>query len=336
LENKKYNSKKAKSARTRAKSIKTRTEITTARKQSQSVKSNRVSKESLKAAGKVLKKVPGKKFNTDDLVKAAARTFWNTGEGELSDLEVYEQKGSKVSDGIRRLSQGELRKHLDERLVTLHRRAMIIESELRKLEDNRFYRTCIFGSARIKDNSSAYKDAFNLARQLAWRGIDILTGGGPGLMEAANMGATLGRREKNTRALSFGLSIQLEWEPEPNHHLDIKRHHMKFSSRLDDFMRLSNSIIVTPGGIGTLLELFFTWQLIQVQHIEHRPIVLLNRGFWTGLLDWIKEHPLAQNLISAKDMHPIALVDTIEEAVEIISKHHQEFLTKRKKSRKNR
>ena len=161
-------------------------------------------------------------------------------------------------------SRGTLRKHLDERLSALYRRTMLIEKELRALEDNRFYRTCIFGSARIKPETKDYNDVFTLARCLAWQNIDILTGGGPGLMEAANKGAKLGQQEKNSRSMSFGISIELDFEPVPNSHLDVKRHHHKFSSRLDDFMRLSHSIIVTPGGIGTLLELYFSWQLIQV------------------------------------------------------------------------
>ena len=86
-------------------------------------------------------------------------------------------------------------------------------------------------------------------------------------MEAANLGAQKGKKEskKKRRSLSFGLPIELEWEPLPNPHLDVKRHHHKFSSRLDDFMRLSDFVVCTPGGIGTVLELMFTWQLIQVK-----------------------------------------------------------------------
>ena len=221
------------------------------------------------------------------------------------------------------------KKHLDERLRLLYQRAQVIEEELRNLDD-RFYRVCIFGSARIKPGTKAYDDAFMLARYLSWSSIDVLTGGGPGLMEAANKGARLGQQEKRTKSLSFGLSIQLEWEPEPNSHLDIKRHHMKFSSRLDDFMRLSNSVVCTPGGIGTLLEWFFTWQLVQVKHLEPRPIVLLDKKFWGGLLDWMREVPLKRALLDAKDIDGISLVDTPEEVYEIISEHHRQFLEKRK------
>ena len=222
-------------------------------------------------------------------------------------------------------SRSELRKHLDERLRLLHQRAMVIEDELRKLDEGRFYRACIFGSARIKADTKQYNEVFELARYLAWEGIDVLTGGGPGLMEAANKGAKLGREEKKSQSLSYGLSIQLEFEPEPNRHLDIKRHHHKFSSRLDDFMRLSHAVVCTPGGIGTLLEFFFVWQLIQVKHATPRPIVLLERAFWEGVLNWMKEVPLARGLVGEKDFGVIHIVDTPEVVFEIISKHHQDY-----------
>jgi uncharacterized protein (TIGR00730 family) len=222
-------------------------------------------------------------------------------------------------------SRSELRKHLDERLRLLHQRAMVIEDELRKLDEGRFYRVCIFGSARIKAETKQYNEVFELARYLAWEGIDVLTGGGPGLMEAANKGAKLGREEKKSQSLSYGLSIQLEFEPEPNRHLDIKRHHHKFSSRLDDFIRLSHSVVCTPGGIGTLLEFFFVWQLIQVKHATPRPIVLLERAFWEGVLNWMKDVPLGRGLVGEKDFGVIHIVDTPEEVFEIISKHHQDY-----------
>ena len=222
-------------------------------------------------------------------------------------------------------SRSERRKHLDERLRLLYQRTMLIEDELRKLDEDRFYRVCIFGSARIKPDTKAYNDVFELARYLSWEGIDVLTGGGPGLMEAANMGARLGSEEKKTKSLSYGLSIQLEFEPEPNRHLDIKRHHHKFSSRLDDFIRLSHSVVCTPGGIGTMLEFFFVWQLIQVKHATPRPIVLLEKDFWSGIIDWMKDVPLKRGLVGEKDFNMIHIVDTPQEVFEIISAHHREF-----------
>ena len=221
--------------------------------------------------------------------------------------------------------RGQKRRHLDERLQMLYQRAMMLEHEIMELEDNRFYRTCIFGSARIKTESKEYNDVFELARYMAWEGIDVLTGGGPGLMEAANKGAHHGRLERRTKSLSFGLSIELPHEVEPNLHLDIKRHHFKFSSRLDDFMRLSHSIICTPGGIGTMLEFFFSWQLLQVKHVHSRPIVLMDKSYWDGIIGWMRSQPLARGLVGEKDFDIISIVDGPSEAFEIISKHHGEF-----------
>lgn len=232
-----------------------------------------------------------------------------------------DEKKSGVSRGIRR-------KHLDERLRSLNQRALLIETELRKLE-GRFYRTCVFGSARIKPKTKAYTEVEELARLLAQEGIDVLTGGGPGLMEAANKGAQDGISVMKNRAKSYGISIQLDFEPIPNSHLDVKRHHLRFSSRLDDFMRLSNSIIVTPGGIGTCLELFFTWQLIQVKHLSERPIILMGERFWSGLITWMRDLPLSDGLISPKDFDMINIVDTPVEAFELVKKHHNEFLKNR-------
>ncbi|MCO6432582.1 MAG: LOG family protein [Deltaproteobacteria bacterium] len=206
---------------------------------------------------------------------------------------------------------------------------MVIERELRQLEENRFYRVCIFGSARIKPETKDYTDVFTLARYLAWQGIDVLTGGGPGLMEAANKGAMLGQEEKQTKSLSFGISIELDFEPTPNSHLDVKRHHHKFSSRLDDFMRLSHAVVCTPGGIGTLLELFFSWQLVQVKHIDMRPIVLMDKDYWTGIIEWMKSFPLERKLVSPSDFDPIKIVDTPEEVMEIISADHKRFVENR-------
>jgi uncharacterized protein (TIGR00730 family) len=220
------------------------------------------------------------------------------------------------------------RKHLDERLRSLYQRATVIENELLQLEDYRFYRACIFGSARLQPASKEYQDVVALARYLAWQNVDILTGGGPGLMEAANKGAQLGKEEKKSRSRSFGISIELEFEPTPNLHLDVKRHHHKFSSRLDDFMRLSHCVVATPGGIGTLLELYFAWQLVQVKHMTMRPIILLDSSYWTGVIAWMKEVPLQRGLISAKDFDCISIVDSPEEVVEIISADHKKFLEK--------
>lgn len=252
-------------------------------------------------------------------------------------LSTAPRPAPKAASSVPRLERRSvLRKHLDGRLRALHQRAMLIEAQLQKLDDNRFYRVCIFGSARTRPDTQAYNDVVTLARMLSWEGIDILTGGGPGLMEAANKGAKLGQQEKHTKSLSIGISIQLDTEVKPNKHLDINRHHYRFSSRLDDFMRLSHAMIVTPGGIGTILELFFSWQLVQRHHLSKRPIVLLGRKFWQGLLEWVRNNPLAAGMMDPPDFDFIHLADSPEEVCRVISKDHLDFRNNSlKRERKN-
>ena len=144
-------------------------------------------------------------------------------------------------------------------------------------------------------------------------------------MEAANKGAKMGQKEKKTKSRSLGITIQLDFEPVPNSHLDVKRHHHRFSSRLDDFMRLSNCIVCTPGGIGTLLELYFSWQLIQVKHIQLRPIILMDSSFWTGIIEWMRTVPLARGLISPPDFDFVHIVDSPKEAYELVAKDYERF-----------
>jgi predicted Rossmann-fold nucleotide-binding protein len=139
-------------------------------------------------------------------------------------------------------------------------------------------------------------------------------------MEAANAGA----KEGGKKSKSFGLRIDLPFESDFNSHLDIKFFHKKFSSRLDEFMRLSNAIIVAPGGIGTLLELYYAWQLIQVGHIKERPIILVG-NMWRGLIDWMKESQLNNKLIDKKDIDQIQIVDKMEEVVPILQKEIEVF-----------
>jgi uncharacterized protein (TIGR00730 family) len=189
------------------------------------------------------------------------------------------------------------------------------DTKLRKLEDTEF-RVCIFGSARIRPEDPTYQTVFRLAKALGELGVDIVTGGGPGLMEAANRGV---QAAKNERARSYGLPIELPRVVEPpNKHLDIKSDHRRFSSRLDEFMRLTHAVIVAPGGIGTLLELMYVWQLLQVGMIESRPVILLGRRFWAGLIAWIRNQPLGKGLIGPHDLDHIHLVDSSKEVVKII------------------
>jgi uncharacterized protein (TIGR00730 family) len=154
------------------------------------------------------------------------------------------------------------------------------------------------------------------------RGIDIVTGGGPGLMDAANKGA----KDGGQKSRSIGLPIELPFESDANSHLDVKRQHKRFSSRLDEFMRISHAVVVTPGGIGTILELFYTWQLIQVGHIKPKPIILLGgKDMWEDLLKWIKKWPLQLELMSKTDLDYLNICKTVQEVVDLLEPHVKDF-----------
>lgn len=183
-----------------------------------------------------------------------------------------------------------------------------------------FYRVAIFGSARIKPDTEEYRQVYQLARKLATRGVDIVTGGGPGLMEAANAGA----KDGSHMSRSFGLHIELPFEADTNSHLDVKYLHRRFSSRLDEFMRMSHAVIVTPGGIGTLLELLYTWQLMQVNHIAPRPLILMGE-MWNGLMEWLEEGPLAEKLMDQKDFDRLTYVKSVDQAVKHLEPCIKEF-----------
>lgn len=197
-----------------------------------------------------------------------------------------------------------------------------LEAELQELEKDRF-RVCIFGSARIRPEDPTYQRVYDTARLLSELNIDIVTGGGPGLMEAANRAV---RDAKNEHSYSIGLTIQLPRAHElANKHLDIKSEHRRFSSRLDEFMRLSHAVIVAPGGIGTLLELMYVWQLIQVGMIEQRAVVLMDRAMWQGLLDWVRGTMLGRGFISPADLDCIHCAETPEETLAHIKRELEKF-----------
>lgn len=184
----------------------------------------------------------------------------------------------------------------------------------KELRENEF-RVAIFGSARIKPDNQIYKNTFNLAKMIAGEGIDLITGGGPGLMQAASMGHLEG--DVSGEAHSIGLNISLPFEQKPNKGLDVMDTHERFSTRLDEFMLLSNAVVVMPGGIGTCLEFFYTWQLLQVNHVCKMPIILVGK-MWRRLIDWIIDHPLEQGLISPEDLEFVVCIDDIDLAMEII------------------
>ncbi len=196
------------------------------------------------------------------------------------------------------------------------------------MTESKRFRVVIFGSARLKPGDSVYEQVRRLARLLGREGMDVVTGGGPGLMEAANLGHREGREDPASvdgNSKSYGLNIKLPFEESPNPHVDIKREFDRFSERLDHFMHLANAVVVAPGGVGTLLELAYTWQLMQVEHICHIPIVLLG-DMWSDFLKWVKQWPLEQQLINPEDYEMLYLVRTCDEAYEIVRSAHRQFV----------
>ncbi len=185
------------------------------------------------------------------------------------------------------------------------------------------FRVAIFGSARTKPNDAAYTLVHNLAGMIAGAGMDLVTGGGPGLMDAASSGYNQARQ--NGRQHSIGLNIWLPMEQTDAAHLDIKAEFDHFSDRLDHFIVLSNAFVVAPGGIGTVLELFYTWQLAQVRHIHSKPIILLGDP-WHGLLKWIHDSLLEGSYIDFQDLELVYCVSSCSEAFEIILKSHEAYV----------
>ncbi len=186
------------------------------------------------------------------------------------------------------------------------------------------YRVTIFGSSRIQPGTPVYNDVRKLAAALSAMGCDIVTGGGPGLMQAANEGVRLGDPKKRTR--SFGLSIELPYEQGPNPFVEKVYRHRTFFSRLHHFVMLSSAFVVVPGGIGTTLETMLIWQLLQVRHAHATPIILVG-PMWKGLVEWARREMTQPHLQLAaeKDLSIPTCVDTVEEAVELLRSHHRQF-----------
>mgnify|MGYP000247423332 FL=1 len=225
------------------------------------------------------------------------------------------------------IKENTVRKFLSKKMQQLNNIVADLDTLVTEIGSN-YYRVSIFGSARLKPDTKEYSQIYQLAKKLAKNNVDIVTGGGPGLMEAANAGAKDGSSESK----SFGLHVDLPFETSPNGHLDVTYHHKKFSSRLDEFMRISNAVIVAPGGIGTVLELMYTWQLIQVGHITARPIILIGT-MWPGLLEWMKSEVLKKKLISNSDFDNILIVEHAEEAFDLLKPHVKKFYLDHKKQK---
>jgi uncharacterized protein (TIGR00730 family) len=170
----------------------------------------------------------------------------------------------------------------------------------------------IFGSARIGAGRPQYEAARAVGHRFAERGWAVITGGGPGLMEAANRGA------KEGGGLSVGFNIELPREQASNPYLDIAHTFEHFYARKVCFVKPAEGFVIFPGGFGTLDELFESLTLIQTGKVLHFPVVLFDSGHWSELLDWIRAELLRERLISPGDVELLSVTDDVDEAVELV------------------
>lgn len=189
------------------------------------------------------------------------------------------------------------------------------------------YCVSIFGSARAKPGSFAYEQVKKIASDLANMGCDIITGGGPGLMQAANEGASESGAPKRGR--SVGIRVDLPFEQSLNPFVTETYKHDTFFSRLHHFVLASDAFIIVPGGIGTTLEATIVWQLIQVGHIKKdTPLIFIGK-MWEDFLKWGHDHFLPNQLVNAEDLKIPYCVGSAEEAVAILQKYHANWLNQK-------
>jgi len=172
----------------------------------------------------------------------------------------------------------------------------------------------IFGSARVKAGEPYYEKTVVLARRLAQEGFSVITGGGPGIMEAANKGAAEGGGK------SVGMNIRLPFEQKPNPYANIHIDYKYFFIRKVMFVKYALAYIILPGGFGTLDELFEAFTLIQTKRIRSFPVILVGSEFWKGLLDWIRKTLIREGMIQQEDLHYFQIIDDPEEVVRHIKK----------------
>lgn len=176
----------------------------------------------------------------------------------------------------------------------------------------------VYGSARIKEDHPYYKLARKLSQALAREGFSVLTGGGPGIMEAANRGA------KEGGGNSIGLNIELPMEQVSNPYITFGLSFRYFFVRKVMMVKYASAFFLLPGGLGTLDELFETLTLLQTKKIKPFPVVLLGEEYWAGLLDWIKKRVLAEGMISESDMGLFHVTDDVEEAIRLVKNYMAE------------
>jgi len=180
----------------------------------------------------------------------------------------------------------------------------------------------VFGSARIKRTDRYYREARELGRMLAEAGYAVITGGGPGIMEAANRGCQEGG------GLSIGCNIELPKEQGLNPYVDLGVEFRYFFARKVMFVKYADAFVIFPGGYGTLDELFEALTLIQTQKVQNFPVVLVGTEYWGGMIDWIRASLLAEAAINPEDVDLLRLTDDPNEAVRIIKAYEQSHRAK--------
>jgi uncharacterized protein (TIGR00730 family) len=175
----------------------------------------------------------------------------------------------------------------------------------------------IFGSARVAPGSPYYDLTEKTTRLLSDSGFSVISGGGPGIMEAANKGAYFGKSP------SVGLNIQLPHEQQSNRYQDISQTFRHFFARKYMFVRFASAYVVMPGGFGTLDELMEALTLIQTGKARKIPLILVCSDFWRGMIDWFKEKLVEEQMVNSKDMDLIQLIDEPQQVVEAIFKHYE-------------
>lgn len=174
----------------------------------------------------------------------------------------------------------------------------------------------IFGSARTPKDDDYYKMGVAVAKLAVKEGFGVITGGGPGIMEAANEGAVLAGGK------SIGLNIQLPYEQKPNPHVKTLLNFRHFFSRKVMFLKYTSGVVIMPGGYGTLDEMFETLTLIQTAKIDHMPLILMGVAFWKGLIDWVNKTMLGHAYIDKIDLDLLKVTDDPKEALSFIKKAH--------------
>ena len=187
------------------------------------------------------------------------------------------------------------------------------------------YRVTIFGSARTHPDHWVYREVKRLSAALSALGCDIITGGGPGLMQAANEGAR--QVQAGERVQSIGIRVELPFEQEVNAFVEQAFTHETFFTRLHQFVLMSDAYVVAPGGVGTVLETMMIWQLLQVKHLKDTPLILVG-PMWRGLVDWAAAQMLRPGfeLASAPDMQIPRCVDDADQAIALLREHHARWV----------